>query len=50
MPCTAIKGQVLADLVAKFIEYLGAVVTEEGESIGVQVTTVVVLGHPTWTL
>ena len=40
----------LADLVAKFIEYLGVVVTEEGESIGVQFTIVVVLGHPTWKL
>lgn len=35
MPCTTIKGQVLADLVAEFTEYPGAAVAEEGESVKV---------------
>ena len=43
MPYTGIKRQVLAELVAKFIEYPGAVIAEEGEPVGVQVTIVVVL-------
>lgn len=43
MPYTGIKGQVLADLVAKFTEYPGAAIAEEGELVGVQVTIVVVL-------
>lgn len=50
MPCTTIKGQVLADLVAEFTEYPGAAVAEEGESVRVQVTIVPVLGQPTWKL
>jgi len=50
MPWTAIKGQVLANLVAEFFEYLETVVAEEGESIGVQVTAVSVHGHPAWKL
>ena len=40
----------LANLVATFTEYPGVVVAEEKESIGVQVTTVAVLGQLTWKL
>ena len=48
MPWTAIKRQVLANLVAEFTEYLETVVAKEGESIGVQVTATFVHGHPVW--
>ena len=50
MPYTTIKGQVLANLVAKFTEYPRAVIVEEGELVRVQVTTVAFLGHSTWKL
>ena len=50
MPHTTIKGQVLADLEAEFTEYPGMAVAEEGELVGLQVTTVVVLSQPTWKL
>ena len=40
----------LADLVAKFTECPRGVVTEEGELVGIQVTTVTVLSLPMWKL
>ncbi|XP_075669892.1 uncharacterized protein LOC142639627 [Castanea sativa] len=50
MPRTAIKGQVLADLVAEFTEYLAMVGTEEEEFKGVQVLTISIHENPTWKL
>lgn len=50
MLCIAIKGHVLANLVAKLTEYPGADVAEEGESVGVQVARVAVLSQPIWKL
>ena len=50
MSRTAIKGLVLADLVAEFIEHPGVGVTGEGESTGVQVAKVAIQECSTWKL
>ena len=50
MPCTVIKGQVLADLVAEFTEYPTMVRVKEQAIGGEQVSTVSIHGHLPWTL
>lgn len=49
MPHTSIKGQVLADLVAKFTKYSIMVGAEEEEFGGEQVSTISIYGQ-TWKL
>lgn len=44
LPYTTIKGQVLADLVAEFVEYLERAIVEKGESMGVHVMAITILG------
>ena len=48
MPRTAIKGQVLANLVSKFTEHPKTGVAKEVELRRVQVTMVVVHEYPSW--
>ena len=50
MPCTAIKGQVLTDLVAEFTEYPAMFGTKEEKLGEVQVLTISAHKHPTWNL
>lgn len=50
LPHIVIKGQVLADLVVEFTKYPDGAIAEEGELMGVQVTTIIVLGQPMWKL
>ena len=48
LPWTSIKGQVLADLVAKFAESLVETVAEEGDMDGKSVGAISVPGPPRW--
>ena len=50
MPRIAVKGQVLADLVAEFIEYLTMIEPEEQELGGEQISTISIHRHPSWKL
>lgn len=50
MPRTAIKGQILAELVAEFIECLEGVVAEKDESVGEQITAITIPDEPIWKL
>ena len=50
MPRTAIKGQVLTDLVAEFTKHPEVGITKEVESRGVQVTMVAIHECPSWKL
>ena len=50
MPCTTVKGQVLADLVAKFTESPIVVGAKEQGFRGEQVSTVSLHGHSPWKL
>ena len=50
LTCTVIKGQVLVDLVAEFIECLKKAIVEENEEIGAWVTIVTVPYRPVWKL
>ena len=50
MAYTTIKGQVLVDLVLEFIEYPERAIAEEDESMGAQVTAIIVLRPSMWKL
>ena len=50
MPCTTIKGQVLANLVVEFTKYPTINGAKEQAFGGEQVSTVSIHGHPSWTL
>ena len=46
----AIKGKMLADLVAEFTEYPKGAIAKEDESMGAHITTITVLGPLMWKL
>ena len=48
MPCTTIKGQVLANLVVEFTKYPTINGAKEQAFGGEQVSTVSIHGHPSW--
>ena len=50
LPQTAIKGQVLADLVVEFIECTEEGGSEEGSHLGMKVLNITTLLHPIWEL
>ena len=48
LPCTATKGQVLADLVAKFTKDTEEVETQEGKMSGPEVLVISIPCPPSW--
>ena len=48
MPCTSVKGQVLTDLVAEFVESLLEEVTETRDIDGKSIGTISLQGLASW--